>query len=184
MDPLSVLGAAGAVVGIIDVATRSINSLRRLQQQWSGADLTVSLLVGQLNTLNAALNQISEWMSTSLETVPQHHQLTIDLDASLESCKTLILFIDSHLSRLEWDDTNTLSLESKFRALLKDQSITDCVNHLHGQIAALNLLLTALNWLVAYPVLSKVLPNPCLHTQSLDIRTKDRSWDQDEPKGL
>jgi hypothetical protein len=150
MEPLSILGAAAAIVGIIDVATKSINSLRRLQQQWSGTDSTVSLLVAQLNTLNAALNQISEWMSMSLETVPQHHQLIIDLDTSLKSCKILILFIDSHLSRLEWDITNTLTLESKVRALLKDKSITDCVNHLHGQIAALNLLLTALNWSAAH----------------------------------
>jgi len=107
-------------VGIIDVATKSINSLRRLQQQWSGIDSTVSLLVAQLN---AALNQISEWISMSLETRPQHHQLIIDLDTSLKSCKILILFIDGHLSRLEWDNNNTLTLESKVKAVLKDRNV-------------------------------------------------------------
>ena len=140
------MGIAGSIVSIIDVAARSVNSLRRLQQQWSGADLTVNLLVGQLNTLNAALKQISEWMSMSLETESQHHQLIIDLDISLRSCKTLILFIDGHLSCLEWNDTNMLTIGSRIKAVLNDKSITDCLNHLHGQIAALNLLLTALNW--------------------------------------
>ena len=143
MDPLSVVGAVGAIVG---AATRSINSLCQLQKQWSGIDLTVSLLAGQLSSINAALNRIFEWMSRNLETIPQHHQLTIDLETSLESCRVLMLFLEGHLSRLEWNDTKTVPLKNKFGAVLKDQTSTDCMNRLHGQTTALNFLLSALNW--------------------------------------
>jgi len=146
MEPLSIVGAVSSIVAITEVATRCISSLRTLQQRWTGADWTVNLLVGQLATLKAALFQIREWSAENLSTEPQHHQLVMDLDTSLESCKILIAVIDSHVSTLEWDEADTLTFESKAKAVWKDQSIQDCVNHLHHQTAALTLLLTALNW--------------------------------------
>lgn len=146
MEPLSIVGAVSSIVAIIEVATRCISSLRALQQRWTGADWTVNLLVLQLATLKAALDQIREWSAENLSTEPQHHQLVMDLDTSLESCKILIAVIDSHVSTLKWDEADTLMFESKAKAVWKDQSIQDCVNHLHHQTAALTLLLTALNW--------------------------------------
>lgn len=146
MEPLSIVGTASSIVSIIDIATRCISSLRALQQRWVGADWTVNLLVGQLVTVKAALDQIREWSDTNLSKEPQHHQLVMDLDTSLESCRLLISVIDSHVSGLEWDEANALTFGSKAKAVWKDQSTQDCVNHLHHQTVALNLLLTALNW--------------------------------------
>ena len=145
MDPVSAIGLAGSIVGIIDVAARSISALRALQQRWKVADLTISLLISQLTTLRAALNQIKEWISTSLD-ASYHYQLVMDLGASLESCETLLLFIDGQLTQLDWDDSNTLSFESKIKAVLQDKTVRECATHLANQSTALNLLLTALNW--------------------------------------
>ena len=145
MDPVSAIGLAGSIVGIIDVAARSISALRALQQRWKAADLTISLLISQLTTLRAALNQIKEWTSTSLSP-PYHYQLIMDLGTSLESCETLLLFIDGQLTQLDWDDSNTLSFESKIKAVLQDKTVRECATHLANQSTALNLLLTALNW--------------------------------------
>lgn len=145
MDPVSAIGLAGSIVGIIDVAARSISALRALQQRWKAADLTISLLISQLTTLKAALNQIKEWISTSIN-ANHHFQLVMDLGASLESCETLLLFIDGQLAHLEWEDNNALSFESKIKAVLHDKTIKECANHLANQSTALNLLLTALNW--------------------------------------
>jgi len=147
MEPLSIVGAVSSIVSIIDVATRCISSLRALQQRWTGADWTVNLLVGQLVTLKAALDQIHGWSAKDLGTGPRHHQLVMDLDTSLESCRLLVSVIDSQVSSLNWDEADTLTFESKAKAVWKDQSIQTCVIHLHHQAAALNLLLTALNWL-------------------------------------
>jgi len=168
MEPLSIVGAVSSIVSIIDVATRCISSLRALQQRWTGADWTVNLLVGQLVTLKAALDQIREWSATNLSTEPQHHQLVMDLDTSLESCRLLISVIDSHVSSLEWDEADTLTFESKMKAVWKDQSIQNCMNHLHHQTAALNLLLTALNWSDLISSLSS--STPMTNIQSLSIR--------------
>jgi len=158
MEPLSIVGAVSSIVTIVEVATRCISSLRALQQRWTGADWTVNLLVGQLVTLKAALDQIREWSAENLSTEPQHHQLVMDLDTSLESCRILISVIDSHVSSLEWDEADTLTFESKAKAVWKDQRIQDCMNHLHHQTAALNLLLTALNWLDPFSALYSSTP--------------------------
>ena len=145
MDPVSVIGLASSVVGIVEVAIRSISALRALQQRWKAADLTISLLISQLTTLKAALSQIEEWISSSPNAI-QHYQLVMDLGASLESCETLLLFIEGQLTRLDWNDSNTLSFESKIKAVLQDKTVKECATHLANQSTALNLLLTALNW--------------------------------------
>ena len=145
MDPVSVIGLAGSIFGIVDVATRSISALRALQQRWKTADLTISLLISQLSTLRAALSRIEGWILTSLDAV-QHYQLVMDLEASLESCETLLLFIDGQISYLAWNDSNALSLESKIKAVLQDKTVKECATHLANQSTAINLLLTAMNW--------------------------------------
>lgn len=117
MDPVSVLGLAGSIVGIIEVAARSIVALRALQQRWKTADLTINVLISQLTTLKAALSQIKEWISNSLS-ASQHYQLVMDLGASLASCDTLRLFIDGQLSHLNRNDSNALDFESKIKAVL------------------------------------------------------------------
>ena len=145
MDPVTVIGLAGSIVGIIDVAVRRISALRSLQRRWKAADLTISFLISQLITLKAALIEIEEWISTSLNIV-EHHQLVMDLGASLDSCGALLLFIDGQLSHLEWSDSNSLSLESRIKAVLQDKTVKERATHLANQSTALNLLLTALNW--------------------------------------
>lgn len=145
MDPVSAIGLAGSIVGIIDVAVKSISALRALQQRWKVADLTISLLISQLTTLKAALSQIKDWISTSLN-ANYHYQLVMDLGASLESCETLVLFISGQLTQLYWKDSNTLLFESRIHTVLQDKTIKECATHLANQSTALNLLLTALNW--------------------------------------
>lgn len=154
MEALTILGAASSVISVLDVATRCIHSLRAFKQHWDDTDMTVTLLIGQISTLKAALSQISEWMSTSTGAAPQHHQLIMDLEVSLHSCRLLIAFIDDHLSSLILDHHNELMFKSRARAMLQDRGIKDCVNHLNNQTAALNLLLTALNWYMTFHAMS------------------------------
>ena len=128
MDPVSITGLAGSIVGIVDVAVRSISALRALQQRWKTADLTISLLIGQLTALRAALNQIEEWISTSLNAF-QHYQLVMDLEASLESCQALLLFINGQLTGLDWNDSNALSFENRIKAVLIGNGMHSMVSY-------------------------------------------------------
>jgi hypothetical protein len=134
------------VVGIVDVISRTIKSLQALRERWETADLTITLLIAQLSTLKAALNQVAKWISSSLAGVPQHHQLIIDLDLSLSSCNALISLMDRRISELDWNEASDLSFRSKVLVVLEDKATKDCQNHLNNQANALNLLLTAFNW--------------------------------------
>ena len=149
MDPISIIGLAGSIVGIVDVVTKSLKALNELRLRWLEADLTLMLLITQLGTLKAALGQIAEWINSSLAAHPhQHYQLIIDLENALSCCKTLITLMDRHISKLEWNDhiDQPISFERRVRVALKDGAIKDCLNHLGNQMNALNLLLTAFNW--------------------------------------
>ncbi len=108
--------------------------------------MTVGALLGQLSTLKAALGQIAKWIETSLVDSIQHHQLVIDLGASLDSCSILVSVMDGYLSELDWDESNSLTFESRTRSVLQDGSMKEFISHLSHQSIALNLLLTALNW--------------------------------------
>jgi len=146
MEPVSAIALGASVIGIFDVVTRTISALRKLQQRWISANMTVGALLGQLSTLKAALGQIAKWIETSLVDSIQHHQLVIDLGASLDSCSILVSVMDGYLSELDWDESNSLTFESKTRSVLQDGSMKECISHLSHQSIALNLLLTALNW--------------------------------------
>jgi chaperonin cofactor prefoldin len=147
MDPVSAVGLAGALVGIGDVITRSIRSLIDLQSKYRSSSLVVSLLIGQLTTLKAALNQITEWVGNSLVSVPQHEQLVADLQASLGSCHVLIFVLEERIEKLEQeqDHGDDLTVKGKIGFLLEESSLNEFTNHLNNQVNALNLLLTALN---------------------------------------
>lgn len=118
-----------------------------LQARYKRANLTLSLLIGQLSTLKAALNHISEWIDESLDTIPAQQQLVIDLTTSLKCCKVLILTMNDRKGVPESNDDSTLTRMGKVQFLWGKQELNEYINLLSNQINALNLLLNALNWL-------------------------------------
>jgi len=146
MDPISVFGLVSSLITIADVIKESLIRLRILQLNYKNASLVVSLLIGQLNTLKAALDQITGWVSKSLINIPKHQQLVNDLDISVESCKVLVLFLDERIAQLTWNDEDTLDVKGKIVFLWEQLGLDEFTTHLNNQTNALNLLLTALNW--------------------------------------
>lgn len=100
MDPITIIGTAGAVADIIEVISKTISSLRALHNKWRGADSTILNLITQLTSLRAALDKISEWISSDLAGNPQHHRLVIELQDSITCCTMLTRTMDAQLSKL------------------------------------------------------------------------------------
>ena len=134
------------MASIGDVATKVIRALCRVQTKYKNANLTVSLVIGQLSILNAALNQISEWISTSLSDVPHNERLTEDLTVAIDGCKVLILILDERYSSFDENSDGRLSTTGKAEFLWREDDLKEYLSHLGNHIAALNLLLTALHW--------------------------------------
>ena len=146
MEAIASISFVTSILQTIDVVVRTIDTLRKLQVRWKSTAFTVAQIIGHLATLKAALNQISNWVSGNAGRCPQNDQLTTDLEASMESCHTLVSFMEDLLSNLCWNECDNLTFESKTRALLQDTKVKECQSHLSHQATALNLLLTALNW--------------------------------------
>ena len=144
MDPGSILGAAVSVTTVVQMCTESLNWLLRLQNKYKHADTTVRLLVTQLSTLRTALSQVSEWVNSGVHHIPPH--IETDLATSLSGCGFLIETLNNHLSRLEYEEYKLLSTRKKARVLWGDRERAEFQTLLGHNIAALHLLLTAMQW--------------------------------------
>jgi hypothetical protein len=148
MDPLSIVGLTGTLVKISSVIAHSLLCLINLQSKYRSSSLILTLLIGQLTTLKAALNQITEWVSTSLVNIPVHEQLVADIQVALESCQVLILVLEERIEGLELEHNKgrDLNMKGKVGFLLMEDSLTEFNGLLNNQVNALNLLLTAFQW--------------------------------------
>ena len=145
---MEVVGTAGAIVGILDVVTRSILKLAEIRKRYKNVSLTVELLSGRLVTVKAALEQIHGFANDALRGQEQHYQLVISLDAAVRCCRSLLEVIDADLSRLQYHDDDVLTTESKVRIILESGGITECLTRLDHQVNALNLVVVAFQWYV------------------------------------
>lgn len=146
MDPVSLISLAASVVGISHGITKSLASLVSLQSKYTGANVTISLLIGQLTILKAALNQIATWTTSASVDAPHQDQVVKDLKISLEGCNLLISLLEERISQLDTDSSGALNVKGRVRFLWKEQGLNEFTTHLNNQVNALNLLLTALNW--------------------------------------
>lgn len=151
MDPLSVVGLTGSLLGCVKIITTSIHSLHTLKTKYRQADLTVDLFLAQLSTLRAALNQICGWITDSLIGVPGHDQLVSDLNTSIEGCQVLLLVLSERFASLDrngvdQDRVQSLSTRGRTRLLWAEHESNQYLSHLNHQTSALHLLLTAFQW--------------------------------------
>ena len=144
MDPVSILGAAASAASIVQMCTESVTSLRQLQKRYKNADLTVRLLITQMSTLKTALSQISEWVEVSVDTCLPH--IISDLTTSLDGCKLLIETLNDRVSRLEYDKDKVFTMRKRAQTIWGEKERTDFLSLLSHNIAALQLLLTVMQW--------------------------------------
>lgn len=147
MDPVSAIGLVGSVLGIVDIITKSVAYLSSLQSRYKVADLKVSLLIGQLSTLKAALDQVAALINSRPD-VPRDNKLVNDLSVALTCVEAVIFAVDDRLSDLERNGNYGLTSLSKAGFVWDEQTMNDYLSLLNNQVNALNLFLTALQWLV------------------------------------
>lgn len=144
-DPISIIGTAGALANIIQLATQTITAIRELQSDWKDADLIFLSLTSQLSSLRLALTNIEEWVALK---TGAHYQLVMDLDDSIKCCNVLLTKLQELVGSLRQKQNSALNFQSKIKLVFGKKSIDDIQNLLEHQTNALNLLLTACNWYV------------------------------------
>lgn len=158
MDPASAIGVASAVLSIVNLISKSVASLSDLHSRFNAADLRVSLLIGQLSTVKAALNQIAKLLEGPYGAL-RDSQLMSDFSSSLGCVQAVVVVLDDKISLMQRDSANELTIRSKAHFMWDEKTMDDYLNLLNNQIHALGLLLTALQWSVWEDFSSIVLEN-------------------------
>lgn len=141
---LAVVGSVGAIINIIDGASKIISVIHNLQHQWHDADLTALSLASQLSAFRAALRRIHEWLDS--EVPAAHHQLIMDLDETLSFCNLLIIQVED-LS-LGWEKLleDPKSIASRWKVTFGNKDLDKVLVLVERQTNALTLLLSACSW--------------------------------------
>lgn len=147
MDPASAIGAASAVLGIVNLIAKNVASLSDLQSRYGAADIKVSLLIGQLSTVKAALKQIAKLLEDGNGAL-RDPELIDDFSTSLECVEAVVVVLDDKISLVQRNAANALTVRSKISFMWDEKTMDDYLNLLNNQIHAIGLLLTALQWFV------------------------------------
>lgn len=147
MDPASAIGAASAVLGIVNLIAKNVASLSDLQSRYGAADIKVSLLIGQLSTVKAALKQIAKLLEDGNGAL-RDPELIDDFSTSLECVEAVVVVLDDKISLVQRNAANALTIRSKISFMWDEKTMDDYLNLLNNQIHAIGLLLTALQWFV------------------------------------
>lgn len=148
MDPVSAIALAASIAQLGVGVAKTLNALCSLRKKYKEASFTVSMLISQLSTIKAALDQVTEWVTTSLVHAPQHQQLVSDLELAVEGCKLMILVLGNHVDRLELSESASLGHWATIQDIWDEGSMQEYSSQLGCQTDALNLLLTAFQWFV------------------------------------
>jgi hypothetical protein len=148
-DPISIVGTAGAVLGIIDVLAKTIRSLQDLRAQWKIIDTVVVTFELQLTSLNTALTQIKKWADANSD--DPHYQLVIDLGRCLSHCEFLVSIISAEVDTLKATEGDQ-SVGSKITLLFRTQEMAEVQKMIDHVTNALVLLLKACNRCRHHPV--------------------------------
>ena len=146
MEIIGLLSAAGSIATTI---TYTIKSLSQLRGQYKDADLRIRLLINELATVKSALNQINDW-THYLDDTHKQADVVDGLKVSLEGCKVAMDALAEEVKQLVGDTPRDSSLTPGFRGRTRyawnESTLQEHENRLRAQVAALQLLLQAVQW--------------------------------------
>lgn len=147
MDPASAIGVASAVLSIVNLIAKNVASLSDLQSRYNAADLKVNLLIGQLSTVKASLNQMAKLLEGEHD-ILRDPELIGDFSTSLGCVEAVVVVLDEKISLVQRDTADVMTIRIKINFMWDEKTMDDYLNLLNNQIHALGILLTALQWCV------------------------------------
>lgn len=161
MDPISVIGLAGSIGGLIDITTRSILALLDLQGRYSDFGFKISQITAQLSTIRAVLKRIKDIFEISDEDILPNKthiipfaddELVLDFYEPIKHCEILIQRLDEQLNRFQpiypSQSSRLNNARTRLRFLWDESEIDQYQTMLNNHISVLNLLFTVTRWFV------------------------------------
>ena len=133
---MDIIGAVGAVVGIVDVLGRTISKLYEVQTKLKNVPVTLIRLSGELAAAKVALQQLQNSLE-SRNGDDLHYSVVMDLESSLSCCQLLLGVVEAKIPDA---NSNQENLAFKIQIILADQETTKCLECLSRILLALNIV--------------------------------------------
>lgn len=147
MDTSEILTVTTSIVKLVGFSSDIIKGLYQLCERYQDAQLVLHGMVVQVQALRTALNRIDELAKS--RATERHHQLVMDLDASLSFCDILLARLEKDVNGLISNGTMPQpAFTTRLRTAFVGGPASGVQAMLDRQACALNLLLTAYSWYV------------------------------------
>ncbi|KAL6714181.1 hypothetical protein ACLMJK_008676 [Lecanora helva] len=158
MEPITIFGLLSTAGTLASTISLTIRNLSELRAQYKDADVRIRLLIGELSTVKAALTQINDW-THCLDDTHRQADVVEGLRVSLEGCQLAMDALAEEVRSLMGGDLGTSvnpGFRTRTRYVWNESSLKEHEGRLHAQIAALQLLLQA----VQHPEQAEILHRP------------------------
>ncbi|TID15479.1 Target of rapamycin complex subunit [Venturia nashicola] len=128
---------------IIELAANCVSRLQRTAKRNQTPDLTTTLLLSHLSTLESTLSQLQTWLTASDLLRAQHHHLMTVVDAVLASCYLVLSVLNDQIAEIDNADGRISDRFTKARLDANHKVTITCVGHISHLTIALDVLLMA-----------------------------------------
>ena len=143
MDPLSIIGITTTAFGLADRLAKTLNFLFQLSTKFKYADVKITLLIGYIGSLNAAIVEIADIVK-GLSGRIRYQKLAESLDTTLECTKCSLSFLETKLDGLRLSSEDERSMAEKITIIVRNTEFEEYINGISCYVNALNLLLNSL----------------------------------------
>ena len=143
MEPISIIGITASAFALVDRLGKTLTFILQLSTKFKYADAKITLLIGYLASINAAIFEIAKIVNT-LSECTKYEKLVDSLNTTLECTKFSLSFLESKIEGLGSDSQDEMGMIDKITMILKDAEFNEYINGISSYVNALNLLLNAL----------------------------------------
>jgi hypothetical protein len=148
MDPASLVGVLSAAGGIVSLIVQTVKKLSELRQRFQEANVTIRLLMSELLTVRAALQQVDDWTRFNLTPSSEiQEDLRSAFEISIDGCTMAMELLADEVDQLLGNDSGEAFL-IRLKSLWSEDMMKLHQQRLHTQVGALQLLLQAVQMLV------------------------------------
>ena len=143
MDPVSILGIANTALSLADRLGKILNFLYQLSSKLKYADIKISLLIGYLGSLNAAVAEIADIVKR-LSGCIRYQKLAKSLSTTLGYTNVSLSFLEAKFDSLRSSAQDKSSVVDKITMMIQKSDFEEYVNGISTYVNPLNLLLNSL----------------------------------------
>ena len=151
MDPASVIGVVSAGLQILNTIGSTVKGLSDLRTKFLEADQSIRLLIRELSIIKSSLSLIHDWAENDIVVKPNQSELVETLGVAIDGCKEAMDALAEEVAQLVGSAAaENIGFRVRTRFMWNEGIMKEHQERLQSQVAALQFLVTAVQWFVLY----------------------------------